>query len=332
MKEIFQKIANTLRDERDIALVSHIQPDGDAIGSILALGLALLKSGHMVQILNPDGVPQVFTFLPGCDLIRRRFLYLPDTVVLMDCTDLDRIGALGKEVGKAPNLINIDHHISNTFFGGLNLVDTDAAATGEITYNLIKALGIKLDSEIASSLYTAVVTDTGSFKFENTTSETHMIAAELLSYGTDLSTIRTHLWESIPIESIRLITEILKTLELDASCRIAWVTVPYAMFQKFRATTDHLEGIVNYPKSVRGVEVGIIFKEFEPNKIKVGLRSKAVVDVNKVAAALGGGGHQRAAGCFVEAPLEEAKRLVIQEVKKYLDANLGQGGQNGGCD
>lgn len=318
MIEIMQKTANIITEEKDLALVSHIQPDGDAIGSILALGLALIKNGHSVQILNPDGVPQIYTFLPGCDLVRSCFLHVPDTVILLDCSDVDRIGSMKCSISKAKTVINIDHHISNSFFGKINLVDTNASATGEIAYKLIKTLGIEIDSEIASSLYTAIVTDTGSFQFQNTTSETHMIAADLLAYGTDLGVIRNNLWESTPLDSIRLATEILKTLELDESNRIAWVSVPYSIFQSFGATTEHVEGIVNYPKSIRGVEIGIIFKEIEPNIVKVGLRSKSIVDVNKVAQVFGGGGHKRAAGCTIEGTLEDAKRRVICEARKFL--------------
>ncbi len=321
MIENTQKIASIIKSEKDVALVSHIQPDGDAIGSILALGLALLKIGHSVQMLNPDGVPQIYTFLPGCDLIRTGFLYIPDTVVFMDCSDIDRIGGLKYSTSKAKTVINIDHHISNSFFGKINLLDTNASATGEIVYKLILALDIEIDSEIASSLYTAIVTDTGSFQFQNTTSETHLIAADLLEYGTDLSIIRNNLWESTPLESIRLVTETLKTLELDETKRIAWVSVPYPVFKSLGATTEHVEGIVNYPKSVRGVEIGIIFKEFAPHKIKVGLRSKSIVDVNKIAQVFGGGGHKRAAGCLIDGSLEEAKKAVLNEAKKNLNTS-----------
>ncbi len=172
----------------------------------------------------------------------------------------------------------------------------------------------------------AIVTDTGSFKFENTTSETHLIAADLLDYGTDLSSIRTHLWESTPLHSVRLLAETLKSLEMDASGWIAWVTMPYDVFQQFGLATEHLEGIVNYAKGIRGVEIGLVFKEMEPNHIRVGLRSKSLVDVNKVAQAFGGGGHKRAAGCTINGALEEVKNLVIQEAKKHLELVFNQGG------
>lgn len=326
MEAIIKKFAQVLKKEKDIALVSHIQPDGDAIGSILGLGLALIKSGKRVQILNPHGVPPTFTFLPGADLVRDSFLYIPESVVLMDCTDLERIGDLETEVTKVSKLFNIDHHISNKFFGDYNLVDTNAGATGEIAYNVIKALGVKIDSDIASCLYTAIVTDTGSFKFENTTSETHLIAADLLNYGMDLGSIRRHLWESTPIETIRLLTETLATLEMDDSGEIAWVTMPYQVFQQYGAAAEHLEGVVNYAKSVQGVEIGIVFKEMEPNQIRVGLRSKATADVNQVAQALGGGGHKRAAGCTINGSLKEAKELVIREAKGHLEAIGDYGG------
>jgi len=316
--EKLDEIAQIIRKQKDLAVVSHIIPDGDAIGSILALGLALDSLEYNVQLINPDGVPKIYTFLPGSDLIRSRFLYIPETVIFLDCSDIKRIGNLRNFVAKAKRIINIDHHVSNTFFGDINYVDTKASATGEIIYHLINTLKGDLDTEIATCIYTAIVTDTGSFQYENTTIKTHLITADLLAHGVDLGTVRRFLWESTSLKSIKLLTEILKTLEIDDTSQIAWIYLPYKVFQKFGANPEYVEGMVNYPKSIEGVEIGIFFKEIEPGKIKVGLRSKTKVDVNKLAQKFGGGGHKRAAGCTVEAPLEEAVKIVVEEAKKFF--------------
>ena len=316
--ETLKSIASILKKEKKITLISHVLPDGDAIGSLLALGMALKSMGCKVFMVNPDGVPKIYHFLPGSDSVSKRIDSIPSTVVLLDCSDLDRIGELKDAVSSANCLINIDHHVSNELFGHINYVDTEASATGEIIYSLLTLLNVEIEARIACSLYTAIVTDTGSFQFENTTSRTHLIAAELLTSGTDLSEIRRNLWENVPLMSIKLLTQTLKTLELDADGRIAWVKLPYNIFSKFGASTEHVEGIVNYPKSIEGVEIGLLFKEIEPGIIKVGLRSKTEVDVNELAQVFGGGGHKRAAGCMLDLPLEEAVSKVVEEAKKYL--------------
>ncbi|KUK10528.1 MAG: Phosphoesterase RecJ domain protein [Clostridia bacterium 41_269] len=313
-------IANFIKKaDKELAVVSHTNPDGDAIGSTLALGLALENLGYNIQLINQDNIPRIYSFLPGSDLIRTSFLYIPDTIIFLDCSDITRAGAISGVIsGLNKNIINIDHHISNTFFGTLNYVDTKAGATGEIVYNLIKLLDCPINIEIATCLYTAIVTDTGSFQFENTTEQTHTIAADLISKGINLATIRRFLWESIPLKSVKLQRKLLDTLEVDETKKIAWVVLPYEIYKKYGSSFEHIEGFVNFPKSIEGVEIGLFFKEIEPNKVKVGFRSKSKVDVNKLAQKFGGGGHKRAAGCILEAPLEEVIRQVVREAQKTI--------------
>jgi len=307
------------KGDKDLAVVSHTNPDGDAIGSTLALGLALENIGCNIQLINQDNIPRIYSFLPGSDLIRSSFLFIPDIIILLDCSDINRAGILGDTILSSDRyIINIDHHVSNTFFGNVNYVDTKAGATGEIIYNLINLLDCRINSEIATCLYTAIVTDTGSFQFENTTERTHIIAADLISKGIDLATIRSFLWESIPLKSIKLQRELLDTLEIDETQKIAWAVLPYETYKKYGASSEHIEGFVNYPKSIEGVEIGLFFKEIEPNKVKVGFRAKSKVDVNKLAQKFGGGGHKRAAGCILEAPLKEVIKQVVKEAQKTI--------------
>jgi phosphoesterase RecJ-like protein len=317
--QTLEQIADVIKKQKEIALVSHIIPDGDAIGSALALGLALQNLGQKVQILNPDGVPKIYTFLPGSDLLSTKFTIIPKTIILLDCSDIDRIGPLKYSLSKEDQIINIDHHISNTFFGSLNFVDTSASATGEVVYKLIKHLDTEITSEIATCLYTAIVTDTGSFQYENTTDETHLIASKLLSLGTDLSVIRRFLWESVPLKSIQLLAETLKTLEIGCQGKIAWISLPFETYHQYGVNAEYIEGLVNYPKSIEGVEIGIFFKEIEPGKIKISLRSKTKIDVNKLAQKFGGGGHKRAAGCILETPLRNAIDTVVIKAKGFFD-------------
>ncbi|NLO88888.1 MAG: bifunctional oligoribonuclease/PAP phosphatase NrnA [Clostridia bacterium] len=305
--------------EKDLAVVSHTNPDGDAIGSTLALGLALENMGYNVQLVNQDNIPRIYSFLPGSDLIRSSFLFIPDTIILLDCSDISRVGILGDTISSSGRyIINIDHHVSNTFFGNANYIDTRAAATGEIIYNLINLLDCPINEEIATCLYTAIVTDTGSFQFENTTERTHIIAADLISKGIDLAIIRSFLWENIPPKSVKLQRKLLDTLEMDETQKIAWAVMPYEIYKEYESSLEHIEGFVNYPKSIEGVEIGLFFKEIEPNKVKVGFRSKSKVDVNKLAQKFGGGGHKRAAGCILEAPLKEVIEQVVKEAQKTV--------------
>ncbi|MCG0277264.1 MAG: bifunctional oligoribonuclease/PAP phosphatase NrnA [Thermanaeromonas sp.] len=316
-------IAADLVRAKEVIVASHRLPDGDCIGSTLALTRALGQLGARVAAVIGDPVPEMYRFLPGSEdiLLPDQVTFVPSLLVVVDCTDLERVAeGFGSWKQKVERVINIDHHTSNTLFGDFNLVDEEAAATGELIYAVLKEMdGLCIDSGIATALYTALVTDTGSFQFENCRARTLRIAADLLDLGADLALIREYLWENKPLLAIRLLAEVLPTLSLAYEGKVAWLVVKREVMDRLGAKGEHAEGLVNYPRSIAGVEVAAVFRELEPGVVKVALRSKKQVDVNEVAALFGGGGHRRAAGCLIRGSIEEAVEQVIRVVGDRLD-------------
>lgn len=317
-------IANELRKAPEVALFSHISPDGDCLGSMLALGIALRKLGKQVFLYNPDEVPQNLVFLPGASEVMRSLpAQLPQTLCFVDCTDLRRVNLELNQLPDNAVILNIDHHISNQKFGTINLVEAQASATGEIVMELIRELGVSLDQEIATNLYTAMVTDTGSFQYSNTKPRTHRLAADLLESGIDLLQIHHHIFDQKPLAQVKLLTRGLTNLQLYTEGQLAVITLRQKDFEETGAQESLSEGVINNARSIEGVEVAVLFKELEPRKIRIGFRSNLWFNVNELAARFSGGGHQRAAGCTIEASLEEAKQAVIEAVEEEL--RLGRG-------
>ncbi|MBE3571642.1 MAG: bifunctional oligoribonuclease/PAP phosphatase NrnA [Moorella humiferrea] len=320
MTEI-ETIAAVLATANDVAVVSHVIPDGDCLGSTLALALALRQRGAKVTAINADPVPETFRFLPGWETIvsPEKVDEIPSLLVMVDSTDMERGGEVfsgWRE--KAEMIINIDHHVSNTRFGHLNLVDGGAAATAELIYAVLKKIPVAISPAIATCLYTALATDTGSFQYENCTAATMRLAADLMELGADLPLIREFLWERKPLAAIRLLAEVLPTLTLGYGGRVAWMKVSTAALKASGALPEHAEGLVNYPRCIAGVEVGLLFRELPDGQVKVSLRSKKTVDVNTVAARFGGGGHRRAAGCTVKGDLETVTAMVVAAAGEAL--------------
>lgn len=319
MNNTLQEIANNLKKYDKVVLTGHEHPDGDSIGSCLALGLALKKLGKEVFIMD-WGTSDKFCFLPGFDLLQAfRTGWKPDVVIFLDCSDELRIPQSLEDLNLASlPVFNIDHHISNKYFGLLNYVDPEAAATGEIVFNLIKMLGVEIDHALAICLYTAIATDTGSFRYSNTTCLTHTIAAELISKNLDVGHINTLLFEEMPIEAFRILQKALATFNISDDGKIAWITVGHETLTKLSCGSEHTDGLINYSRMIQGVEIGLLFKEIEGNLVKVGFRSKGLVDVNKLAQTFGGGGHAKAAGCKIKGTLEEVTMKVIKEAQNTI--------------
>ncbi|CEP66828.1 Phosphoesterase, DHHA1 [Moorella glycerini] len=316
-----ESIAATLATARDVAVVSHIIPDGDCLGSTLALALALRQRGTRAVAVNADPVPDMFQFLPGQETIipPAKVEEIPSLLVMVDSTDMERAGeGFSQWRQKTKMVINIDHHVSNTRFGDLNLVDSRAAATAELIYTVLEKIPVSITPAIATCLYTALATDTGSFQYENCTATTMRLAARLMEQGADLSLIREYLWERKPLASIRLLAAVLPTLTLAYDGRVAWLTVSRATLDTIGALPEHAEGLVNYPRSIAGVEVGLLFRELPDGLVKVSLRSKKIVDVNAVAARFGGGGHRRAAGCTIRGDLDTVVTMVVAAAGEAL--------------
>lgn len=309
---VYNQIINSINKYHSVAIISHEKPDGDCLGSQLALGLALDSMGKKVFFLNRDSIPTQYEFLPGNNRISDCLneAIANSIVIFVDCADDSRAGFDGK-LFKDSIVINIDHHVSNNNFGNINWVDPDKAATGEMIYELIKLLNVEITPDIATCLYTAISTDTGSFIYSNTTAYTHQIAAEMLRYGAMHDSLRINYYENKPLSRLLLLQKSLQSLKIIENGTVAYMTLSLKDFQDAQAGDEDTDGLVNNIKSISGVETAILFREINHDTIKIGFRSKNWFDVNKLASHFGGGGHVRAAGATVKDSLDSCVEKVI---------------------
>ncbi|WP_408954503.1 DHH family phosphoesterase [Natroniella sp. ANB-PHB2] len=320
MNEAIYAIINSIKGAENILLTGHISPDGDNLGSMLALKLMIEQLGKKATIIIDDSISDCFSFLPDIEEIQQYEEGLTvdaDLTIVVDSSNLERIARV-KELVAEQKIINIDHHEDNNLFGDYNLV-ADVAATVELIYAIQEEMKeIELTSEIATALTTGLITDTGSFRYSNTTSTTHQIMAELLNYDVDPSLIAKHVLETNSYHNLILRGKTLQNLQVDSTGKIAWLKVSQEMLEEVGADLEDTEGLVNYPRTLKGAEVGVLFKEVEEQEIRVGLRSNNYLKVNQVAALFGGGGHSRAAGCTINLGLEDAEKKVIKALKEQL--------------
>lgn len=317
---MYEQVIDVINKSSKIAITSHMQPDGDNIGSSLALCLALQKIGKKAVYIIDDNIPELYRFLKGAREVEKPSSYIEndfDVVIALDCGDLERIGKVSQIVGKS-KLVNIDHHISNNSFGDINLVEINASATAEIIYKLIKSMGIFIDRDIADCIYTGIVTDTGMFQYSNTSEETHSIAAELIIAGVNPSDIFSKVYQNSPKEKVLLLREALKSLEFFNNDIISCISISKAQVDSIAEEDIDTEGIVNLGRDIFGVEVAFFLKQKESNLVKVSLRSKSYIDVAIIAKDFGGGGHIRAAGCSITGSLESAKQQILQAIQKQI--------------
>ena len=311
------EIAGALGAVRRALICGHITPDGDSLGSALALALALKKLGKEVTVAGPDPIPEIYGFLPGASGYHAgeppSGNY--DALIAVDCPVMFRLGPGYQDLpGKELTVLCIDHHISQDPFGTYAYTDSQAAATGEIIYNLLPLLNIEIDVDIAICLYTAIVTDTGSFQYENTTAETHRCMAGLMETGAPLHRVNTLIYEEKALASQLLLREALKTLKISKDGKTAWMVITRATIHAAGAKDEHTEGIVNYSRSIKGVEVGMLFHEMPAGKVKISFRSKETADVYLLAEKFGGGGHARASGCEITGSIEAVVEKVLNIV------------------
>ena len=317
-------LLNLFNRYHDFALSTHINPDGDAIGSELGLYLFLTRLGKSVKMFNTDAVPGNYKFLPGWERIEdihTLSTYQPEVLIVLDASTLERIGkTLAKSLLPTHKLVNIDHHATAEAFGDINLIMPSASSTSEIVYKLIKSHQTPIDKACALCLYTGLMFDTGCFRYSNTTAETHRIAAELIEVGEFApDEVYRNVYEQLPVAKIRLSSEILRTLQVTDDGKIASVYATQEMFRKTRATADAVEGIVNQIQAIAGVEVALCVSEMTDRTTKVSLRSQGHVDVSQLAAEFEGGGHARAAGCRVVMPYLSAINTLVQTAQRYID-------------
>jgi phosphoesterase RecJ-like protein len=298
-------------------ITSHIRPDGDGLGSGLALYWMLRSLGKDATVLLRDRVPPAYTVLPGSDMVVVAQDVSEDyeAAFIIECSDVMRPGLPSL---KDQFVVNIDHHSTTTAFGNVNWIDPTAAAVGEMIYNLCKALGVQVTKEIAECIYTALLTDTGSFHFSNTTERTLKIASELVRLGVEPARISQALFYSYPFSKIKLLGLVLSTIERDETGRLAWVTMDRETMYESDASEEDSDGIVNHALSVGEVDAVAFFKELSPGVYRVSLRSKGKNNVAKVAEMFGGGGHRNAAGCRIEGDFEDVKRRVIEGLQSAI--------------
>jgi phosphoesterase RecJ-like protein len=299
-ESIPESLLQQLRSGQRFLLTSHANPDGDAVGSEIGLARLLGKLGKATAIWNRDPAPRAYSALPGIQRIHvgeeppPGFPDAFDAVVVLECSSLDRTGL--EEPLKALPALNIDHHLGNERYGVVNWVDTKAPAVGAMVYRLAGALRVTVDKETANSLYLTLVTDTGGFRYSNTTAEAFQSAAALVDAGASPETVTRWLFESQPESALRLLGEMLQTLELHLDGRVATAWLTRDMIERCGARPGDSEGLIDYPRSIAGVDAVALFRQLDNGDFKVSLRSRGHHDVEKMARRFGGGGHQNAAG------------------------------------
>lgn len=323
----WEDIVAAVAGSQRVLLVWHIRPDGDSVASAMAVARALRKMGKQALVVCPDTVPENLLFIaPPSEWARpEEVVGNFDHAVFLDCAGLDRIGPAQSLVENVGRIVNIDHHESNQRFGDLNYVDPGAAACVELAHRLIRDLGLEIDPQMATALYTGLTTDTGSFRFENTRAETLRFAADLVAGGANPALIGRQIWDNRTPGTLRLLHAALGTVGIDPSGRLAWIEVTAAMIAESAALPEDAEGLVEYPRSLRGVDIAVLFAVQEPGAVRCSLRGTSKVDVSLLAAQFGGGGHPRAAGCTIHDDWPRARELVLDSARKALEALPAEG-------
>lgn len=304
-------------------LTTHLHPDGDAMGSMLALGRALSSRGKSVAMVVSEGVPGSYAFLVGAQEVRTEIGsdFEPSVLVALDCGDRDRM-ALPQLDRKLPT-INIDHHLSNNSFGQINLVDPEAAATGEIVHRILSAGRYPIDRQIATALYVAIATDTGFFRYINATRGTLSLAARLAEeFELEPGRIAEIVHEQKTLNAVKLLGSVLTTLRVTLGGTVAWMYLNQEMLARYPVEIEETEGFINYARSIVGVEIALFFKEAREGEVRVSWRSGPSADVSQLAAYFGGGGHARAAGCTIQGRIE----AVVEQVLSFLASWQGASG------
>jgi len=324
MSDVPRQISDLLRSQDTFLVLTHYRPDGDAVGSQLALVHLLKGLGKTVEAWNDDDVPSKFRFLPGSGLITRPPAEPKDfdVVIAIDTSNWQRVGTVSQRIGKRKYFINIDHHVSNDKFAEINWIVPEAPASGQIAFDLIKQGGFTLTSDIAMCLFAAISTDTGSFSYGNTTADSLRATAELVDTGIDVGEICRHVYESYPYARLMLLQKVLAQLQLADQKRIAYTWVTAEMFVESGAKREDTEGLIDFARAIQGVIVAVLFEEMtEAGKFRISLRSKhPKIDVNAVARHFGGGGHREAAGARISGEAREIERKVLATVSEALAA------------
>jgi phosphoesterase RecJ-like protein len=316
-----EEIGRILRENQRFAVMSHVRPDGDALGSQLALALSLQQLGKEVRVWNEEGMLEKYSFLPHAELVTKppsdpeQF----DVAIALDTAIQNRLGTVLAAVRSTKLWINIDHHLSNPGYGDVVYVDAEAPATAEIIFRLIKSQNLPFNRDIAENLYAAISTDTGSFQYPKTSARTFEIAAELIRTGLDIGRLNQQLYENYPRRRLELLRELLRTMRFEHGGRVASVRLSLRTAAELGVIPEDNEGLIDHLRAIRGVIVAVFFEELTDGKVRVSMRSKDdAVDVCAICQRLGGGGHTLAAGARVRGTLAEVEEEVLGEISDAL--------------
>ncbi|MCM8792076.1 MAG: bifunctional oligoribonuclease/PAP phosphatase NrnA [Candidatus Omnitrophica bacterium] len=324
---MIEKIIYQIKLNKNFLLTSHLNLEGDAIGSLLAMRDILLFFKKRVSVVIQDKIPEEYRFLPHINAIRNiKNIKLSDYDVLitLDVSDEKRCQKVIDLFPQNKTIINIDHHISNTRFGKINWIDSNASSTVEMIYKLYKRLNIALNKKRALWLYVGLLTDTGSFRYPNTNAGSLKLAGKLINYGLNISNIYQNIYYTFNLNEIKIIAQILSTLKSDMNQRLVWFKMKREFFKKDKPKRDLADEILNLGRLIKKAEVIVLFKEdlSERNIIHVNLRSKNKIDVDRFARYFGGGGHRTASGCNIKGDLEKVENMVIKKIKEFINGGI----------
>lgn len=313
MKRVIEKI----KENNKFLILSHRKPDGDSIGSQIALALALKNMNKKVYIYNQDEPPKRYARFEHTEMINTELNdFNPEIIFALDSAEPERIGHIWENIDKDKPIINVDHHVSNIGFGDINIVKPDYSSTAEIIYEILTEIS-EIDEEIATYLYIGILTDTGSFRYPNTTSHSLRVASRLVNYGVLASQVSEFIWFTDPPERIKLLGDVLQSIQLYDKFSIMFVTRD--MLKNRGADEEDTEEFVDYGLSIKGIKACAFIKERDKNKLKVSLRAKNGINVQDLASEYGGGGHKTASGFIVRGNIEELKEELAEKLKKLLN-------------
>ena len=315
---MINEIITAINEGQSFLITAHVRLDGDALGSELALYLMLRELGKNVVVYNQDHTPERYRFLPAAQNIVHDINNVEqyDVVIVLDCSELARVGDEAESIGKIKKLINVDHHVSNNGFCSLKMLDAQASSTGELLFRLMREMRVKMSRDICTNLYAAIITDTGNFRYSSTRKEKFWAAGDLVENGANPQWISEYIYENDSPARLKLLAKALETLSLDLKNKVGSMVVTQKALQETGASWELTEGFVDIPRTVRGIEISILYTQRGYNNYKLSLRSKADVNVEKVAKKFGGGGHIHASACWMKGDIESIKSQIIKAIRE----------------
>jgi phosphoesterase RecJ-like protein len=320
LEDVVDPIRRIVAHADQITCLAHKDADADSLGSALGFAQALRAEGRAIRVVVPEPLPRLLEYLPGFEMVETGGAPLGGTVFTFDCATLGRFGERRAEVERAGTVVNIDHHLSNTGFGTINLVDASASATGQVIYRLLRELGAPISPAVATDLYAALFTDTGGFRHENTTEASLRLAAALVAAGADPGWVALKSYKSRSLAQVRLEGMAVAQMHSEMDGRLLWSEVTHQMLEQAGADLQDSEGIIDALQSIATMQIAILFKEHTADRTKISVRSRDPIDATDVCTPFGGGGHRRAAGAEFGDPLPVAERKVLEVARRLIDS------------